>query len=166
MGLMHGPFSSPIIPQRAAIDGLVPSSEQPSNGIPLRKFGRQGGGAGHEKLRRQRRNSGERRGYAGGGIALRDESACGHYHQRDGFFGGAGTEPENRARLSAAGEGKDGVVARTGPNVSRGWAIRAFQDDNEVRRKGRTRTASLSTSREIAGIAGMNDRASLDHYFE
>jgi len=40
MGLLQGPFSSPIIPQRAAIDGLVPSSEQPSNGIPLRKFGR------------------------------------------------------------------------------------------------------------------------------
>ena len=40
MGLMPGPFSSPIIPQGTAIDGLVPSSEQPSNGIPLRKFGR------------------------------------------------------------------------------------------------------------------------------
>ncbi len=40
MGLLQGPFSSPIIPQRAAIDGLLPSSEQPSNAIPLRKFGR------------------------------------------------------------------------------------------------------------------------------
>ena len=66
-------------------------------------------------------------------------SLRGHYHQRDGFFGGARTEPESRARISAAGEGKDGVVARTGPNVSRGRAIRAFQDHNEVRRKGRTR---------------------------
>ena len=40
MGLLQGPFSSPIIPQRAAIDGLNMSAEQPSNGIPLRKFGR------------------------------------------------------------------------------------------------------------------------------
>ncbi len=40
MGLLRGPFSSPIIPQRAAIDGLNMSAEEPSNGIPLRKFGR------------------------------------------------------------------------------------------------------------------------------
>src|SRR6266403_5524002 len=40
MGLLQGPFPSPIIPQRTAIDGLKMSAEEPSNGIPLRKFGR------------------------------------------------------------------------------------------------------------------------------
>src|SRR5712671_7695547 len=40
MGLLHSPFSSPIIPQRAAIDGPKVPAEEPSNGIPLRKFGR------------------------------------------------------------------------------------------------------------------------------
>ncbi len=40
MGLLQNPLSSPIIPQRVAINGLVPSSEQLDSGIPLRKFGR------------------------------------------------------------------------------------------------------------------------------
>ena len=40
VGLLQSPLSSPIIPQRVAINGLVPSSEQLDSGIPLRKFGR------------------------------------------------------------------------------------------------------------------------------
>ena|ERR1700730_3305809 len=40
MGLLREPFSSQNISQRAGIEGLGASGQEPSSGIPLRKFGR------------------------------------------------------------------------------------------------------------------------------
>ncbi len=80
-------------------------------------------GARHEESGWKRGNCGEWGGDGRRGIALRNELAGGHDHQRYRFHGRVGAKPQSGARISAVCGGADGTDTRTGPNAGRRRAI-------------------------------------------